>query len=268
MGAGAVNTSLLVRFPRKDQLLGPVAAVSFRVASRIVNSLGAGVPARTASELDAVKVILFCSSGEQFSSLIDALGSATIRWPGKALIFLDCEAMLPAAELFRSRGASVASLRRSSLPARLVVEGQGPALAFCYRIAKDLAMKVIELEGGNVAAFEMALTLGTAALTPLIDQAAVLLRQCGLRDADAARLAAALFEQTAREYARTGRQSWAWYQRSPDASRVLEQLSSIDTPRRRLVEELILFGLEENDRHDETTRAIRAALEAEKTTGG
>ena len=268
MGAGPVNTSLLVRFPRKDQLLGPVAGVSFRVASRMVNSLGAGVPARTASELDAVKVILICSSSDQLPSLIETLGNATIKWQGKALVFLDCEGMLPAAEVFRARGASVASLRRSSLPARLIAEGQGAALAFCYRIARDLATKVLELESANVAAFEMALTLGTAALTPLIDQAAVLLRQCGLRDADAARLTAALFEQTAREYARTGRQSWAWYQRSPEAARLLDQLSSIDSRRRRLVEELILFGLEENDRHDETTRAIRAALAAEKETDG
>jgi hypothetical protein len=264
MGAGAVNNSLIARLPRQAQALGPVAAVSFRVASRIVNSLGAGIPARSAAELDGMRVILFHASPDQFPSLIDSLGTANIKWPGKSLVFCDCDSPISTGEVFRDRGASVAGLRKSPLATRLIVDGDGTALAFAWRMAKDLGMKAVELNPENVLAFEMALTLGSGALTPLIDQTALLLRQCGVRDADAARLSASLFEQTAREYARTGRQSWIWYQRAPDIGRLLAQLGSARKRFRKMAGELILFGLEETGRHTHSVRAIREILNREK----
>jgi hypothetical protein len=250
MGAGAVNASLIARLPRKAALLGPVAAVSFRVASRIVNSLGAGTPVRQAAELNAMRVILFHSSPEQFTPLLNALCAAPVDWPGKSLIFCDCQPEPSTAEYFRKKGASVAALRRTPLPARLVVEGCAPAIALANRLAKDLGIKTIEITPGCSEAFETAVTLGAGVLTPLIDHAASLLRQCGVRDTEAPKLVAALFEQTAREYARTGRQSWAWYQRPPDPSRLKGRL-------RGLMGKLVLFGLEEFNRHKETARALR-----------
>ena len=42
LGAGAVAKSLIGRLPAKTRDLGPVSAVSFRVASRIANTLRAG----------------------------------------------------------------------------------------------------------------------------------------------------------------------------------------------------------------------------------
>jgi hypothetical protein len=252
MGAGAVNASLVARLPGKARSLGPVAAVSFRVASRIVNSIGAGTAARTAGELDGVRVILFHSSAEQFAPLFEALTAASIDWAGKSLIFCDCEIPAAACDILRARGASVATLRRTPLPARLVVEGCAPALAIAHRMARDLGMKAIEITPQCSDAFETALTLGSGALTPLIDHAAGLLRQCGVRDTEAPRLAAALFEQTARDYARTGRQSWAWYQRAPETARLGGRL-------RGLVAQLILFGLEEFGRHPEAVKAIKSA---------
>jgi len=261
IGAGAVNDSLVARLPRKVQALGPVAAVSFRVASRIVNSLGAGVPARSADELNALRFILFHSSPDQFPALTEALASAKIRWRGKSLVFCDCECPDETRELFEGRGADVAVLRRSQLPSRLILEGTGPALAFAHRLARDLGVKALEIAAENKQAFEMALTLGSGALSPLIDQTATLLRQCGVRDAEASRLAAALFEQTAREYARTGRQSWVWYQRAPDDARIVAQLNAVGEQLRRIAAELILFGLEEAGRHGESAVTIRGALE-------
>ena len=262
MGAGAVNNSLVARLPRKLQALGPVAAVSFRVASRVVNSLGAGVAARSADELNALRFILFHSSPDQFPALTEVLALANIRWHGKSLVFCDCDCSEDTRQLFEGRGAHVAVLRRSQLPGRLIVEGTGAALAFAHRLAKDLGVKAIEIAAENKQAFEMALTLGSAALSPLIDQTAILLRQCGVRDAEASKLAAALFEQTAREYARTGRQSWAWYQRAPDDARLVAQLNAVGDQLRRMAAELILFGLEDAGRHGESAITIRDALES------
>jgi hypothetical protein len=253
MGAGAVNAGLIARLPGKAHTVGPVAAVSFRVASRIVNSLGAGRAVRSPAELDGSRIILFHSSPEQFQPLARALQAAAIGWAGKSLIFCDCEPSPAARKFFGDRGAAVASLRRSALPGRLIVEGGGLALAAAHRLARELGMKTIELTPECAAAFEAVLTLGSGALTPLIDRAGLLLRECGVRDTDAPKLAAALFEQTAREYARTGRQSWAWYSRPPDTARLGGRLNG-------LLARLILFGLEEFDKHREIARSIRENL--------
>ena len=250
MGAGAVNASLIARLPGKAASIGPVAAVSFRVASRIVNSLGAGTAVRSAAELDSARAILFHSSPEQFPALAEALCSARIEWAGKSMIFCDCEPLGGVEKCFRGRGASVATLRRCALPGRLVVEGSAAALAAGHRLARQLGMKAIEVTPDCSEAFEAALALGSGALTPLIDHACGLLRECGVRDTEAPRLAAALFEQTAREYARTGRQSWAWYQRPPDLGRLGGQLKG-------LLGRLIVFGTEEFGRHGSTAAAIR-----------
>lgn len=262
IGAGAVNDSLVARLPRKVQALGTVAAVSFRVASRIVNSLGAGVPARSVEELNGLRFILFYSSPDQFPALTQALASAKIRWHGKSLVFCDCECPDETRDLFACRGAHVAVLRKSELPGRLILEGTGPALAFAHRLAKDLGVKAIAIAAEHKQAFEMALTLGSGALSPLIDQTAILLRRCGVRDAEASQLAAALFEQTVREYARTGRQSWVWFQRAPDDARIVAQLNAVGTQLRRMAAELILFGLEEVGRYGELAITIRDALES------
>jgi hypothetical protein len=266
MGAGAVNASLIARLPRSTRALGAVAAVSFRVASRIVNSLGYGTPVRTPTALDGSRVILFHSSPEQFQVLLRTLSASPINWSGKSLVFCDCHADLAAVESFRERGASVAGVRRSALPARLIVEGDGPALAFAHRLVKDLGSKAIEIGSDCAGAFEAVLTLGSAALTPLIDYATGLLRQCGVRDSEAPKLAAALFEHTAREYARTGRQSWAWYQRPPDPADIVAQVGAAGGALSGLLGEMILFGMEESGRHRETTQAIRSAIDGREDT--
>jgi hypothetical protein len=261
MGAGAVNASLIARLPRLASALGPVAGVSYRVASRIKNSLGAGEPVRDAAELGSVRAILFHSSPEQCAALLNTLTEAAIAWPGKSLLFCDCRPESSSAEWFRSQGASVASLRRCALPGRLVLEGSGegsgPALALANRLAKDLAMKAIELNAESAPVFEAAMTLGSGVLTPLIDQASMLLRQCGVRDTEAPRLAAALFEQTSRDYGRTGRQSWAWYQRAPDAPKLLAQINAAGERLRGLMAQMVVFGMEEFGRHADTARAVR-----------
>jgi len=265
MGAGAVNGSLIGRLPGKALALGPVAAVSFRVASRIVNALGAGIAARSPDELNGVRQILFHSPPQQFSALIETLSAAGIKWKGKSLVFCDCDCSAAIRGRFTDQGAYAAVLRRSALPGRLVMEGCGAALGFAHRLARDLGQKAIELSAEKARLFEMAITMGSGALSPLIDQSAMLLRQCGLRDTEAAKLAAAVFERTARDFSRTGRQSWVWYQRPPDDAELAAELNAVPDRVRRLVGELILLGLEETGRHSEAAAAIRDLLGATRS---
>lgn len=258
IAAGAVNSSFIGKLPGKARALGPVAAISYRVASRIANSLRAGKAARSPDELDSVRLILFHSPAAQQVALLDLLKAASIQWQGKSLIFCDSDAS--AADHFRQAGASVTALRRSSIPGRMVLEGSNPSLAAAHRLTRRLNMKGLEINAGCAAGFEAAITLGTAALTPLLDHAAALLRQCGLRDSEAMRLAAALFERTSKEYSHSGRQSWAWYSREPDVESLLQQLDAAGSELRPLLVRLILAGLTELSRHPEVERRIRLVV--------
>ncbi|HEU5020240.1 MAG TPA: hypothetical protein VFT60_00070, partial [Bryobacteraceae bacterium] len=54
IGAGALSKSVIGQLPRKAREIGPVAGVSYRVASRMRNALRAGYAVRGAEELGGV----------------------------------------------------------------------------------------------------------------------------------------------------------------------------------------------------------------------
>jgi hypothetical protein len=257
LGAGAVDASLIGRLSGR---LGPVAGVSYRVASRIANTLHSGTAVRSADELDAVCVILFHAPAAQMELMAELLRSARIRWMGKSLIFFDCEDSRAAAAHFKTCGASVAVVRRCAIPGRVLVEGTPPALTFARGLARTLRMKPVEIATGCEARFEAAITLGSGALTPLINHAAGLLRQCGVRDSEAARLASSLFEHTAREYAHSGKQSWSWHVREPDPEWLVAQIGASGVLS-TIFSALVLLGFEGFEKHPEVVRALRAALQ-------
>jgi hypothetical protein len=258
IAAGAVNSSFIGRLPGKARALGPVVGVSYRVASRIANSLRAGRAARLVEELNDFRLILFHSCPAQHDTLIGMLKDADIQWQGKSLLFCDSEAT--GAEPFLDAGASVSRLRNCAFPGRMLLQGSNPSLAAGHRLVRDLKLKAIEVDADSEAVLDAAITLATGALTPLIEHTAGLLRQCGLRDGESLRLAAQLFEKTTKEYAHSGRQSWAWFSQEPDAERLLDQLNAVGSDLRPVLGELILSGLRELNRHPEVERRIRAAL--------
>src|SRR5258708_3733971 len=91
VGAGAVGRTALGRLPKLSQQLGPVAAASHRLASRIVNSLRAGQPLKDLAGLDSTALILICAPGGTIVNVIDALRQAEIAWQRKVLVLFDSE---------------------------------------------------------------------------------------------------------------------------------------------------------------------------------
>lgn len=254
LGAGAVSASLIGRLPGKTRELGPVSAVSYRVASRIANTLRAGYPVRAAADLACVPCILFHSPSDQLETLCGLLENAGIDWTGKSLIFCDCFVTAPVRHHFQRKGASTALVRESGIPGRIIVEGNaetggGSALQTVHRLARELHLKSIEISPGAADLFDAAVTLGSAAITPLIDAAAELLRQAGIRDIEAARIASSLAEQTARDYAHSGKQSWPWYIRGPEAARLEAQIAAAGPGLEPLLRQLFVSGFERFARH-------------------
>jgi hypothetical protein len=260
LGAGAVSGSLIGQLPSKARVLGPVSAVSYRVASRIANTLRAGYPVRTADELGTVPGVLFHAPADQVETLLRLLDRAQIDWKGKALVFCDCLASRPVRQRFHAKGASTAVARQFGIPGRMVVEGdEGAGLHAARRIARELRMKAVEISPDAADLFDAAVTLGSAAITPLIDRAADLLRQAGIGDPEAARIASSLFEQTARDYAHSGKQSWAWYVRKPP-ERLEARIAAAGPRLAGVLRELLLFGFETFGKHGETGTEITQGL--------
>jgi len=257
LGAGAVANSLIGRLPAKRRDLGPVSAISFRVASRIANTLRAGRAARTADELNDCAVVLFHSPPEQMSLLLDVLENAEIHWPGRALVFCDCGDTPGVLARFQAKGASTAVARRFGIPGHVVVAGNGAALTAVHRISRDLKLKAVEILPGATCVFDAAVTLGTSAITPLIDCAATLFREAGIRDGEAARIASALFAQTAREYAHSGKQSWAWYMRKPEVERIEAQIATMEKASGVTLRQLLMFALETFEKYPDVARSIQ-----------
>jgi len=265
LGAGAVSKSLVGKLPINMRNLGPVAAASFRVASRIANTLRAGYGARSANELNAAAVVLVHSPPDQAFLLLEMLETAEIEWAGKAVIFCDCDDAPEVRARLRARGASTAVAKHFGIPGRILVAGNGGALTAALHIAHELKLKPVGILPGAPDIFDAAVTLATAAITPLIDRAAGLLRDAGIRDAEAARIASALFVQTASDYAHSGKQSWAWYTRQPARERVEGQVAAAGAHVGPVLRELLLFGLETFVKYPDLERELRALPEIPET---
>ncbi len=251
LGAGAIAKGLIGRLPAKSRDVGPVAAVSLRVASRIANTLRAGYPVRSVDQLNVVPTILFQSPADQAPALLEKLEASNIGWHGKALIFCDCDDAPPVRARLEARGASTASARQFGIPGRIAAEGNGSALSVVHQMARDLKLKALEILPGSTDAFDAAVTLGCCAITPLIDSAAALFRRAGVRDSEAAQVAAALIQQTASEYAHSGKQSWGWYIRRPELDRLEAQLAAAGEPLGPILRQLLVFGIETFEKYPE-----------------
>jgi hypothetical protein len=257
IGAGALSKSLIGQLPRKTRQIGPVAAVSLRVASRIANSLRAGYAVRTPDELNGAPVILFHAPDGQVRGTAALLLQAKIAWLDKPLIFCDCETPVALIDRFRTLGAVTAVARQFGIPDTIMVEGSGSALACAHRIASELRLRAIEIQPGTSDNFAAGLTLSAAALTPLVNRVADLMRTCGLRDKEAVKMATALFERSIQDFGHSGRQSWCWHVRGPDPEQVEAEISAVNEPFRKLFRQLILSGFDDFEKHPEVAAQLR-----------
>ncbi|HEX4274527.1 MAG TPA: hypothetical protein VHZ74_04190 [Bryobacteraceae bacterium] len=249
-----MSGSLIGKLPARTREVGPLSAVSYRVASRIANTLRAGFPVRQAEELASARCILFHSPPDFADPLLETLEGAAIDWRGRALVFCDCFVDRAVRQRFREKGATTAVARQFGIAGRMIVEADaagGAALRVAHRIARELHLKAVEVSPGAPDLFDAAITLGSASITPLIDRAAALLRASGVKDIEAARLASALFEQTARDYAHSGKQSWAWYVRKPVVERLQAQIEAAGPFLDPVFRQLLTFAFQTFSKHED-----------------
>lgn len=255
VGAGSVAASLAGRLARTPGKLGPVVAVSYRVASRIANSLKAGTPARDASVLAEWPLVLISAPADQMRALTVTLSACGIAWRGKTLIFVDCEPGPMANGPMRE--AAFGWIRRCPIPRRLTVGGDSGALGAALRLAGTSDRRPIVVSHELEARFNAAMLLGGAGLTPIIDSVAHVLRETGMSDKQATKAAASLFLNTVNDYSHSGRQSWDWHVHEPELDRLRELIAAIETPLGPLLRDLLLLGFERFQRHEALASALR-----------
>jgi predicted short-subunit dehydrogenase-like oxidoreductase (DUF2520 family) len=208
-GAGAVSLSFLGRLPHLHGRLGPVASSSYRVASRIVNSLRAGHAVKDCADLAACRVVLVWTPASALTAAVSRLAAARIEWASVTFLLCGEGPGSCALDPLRTQGAKAASLRPiEGAGARFVIEGDGPAVREARRLVRELRGKAVELPSSRVALYEAGVSFATSLFTPLIAAAVDALHRAGCNRATAAEIAELLFHTSLRGWAHAGRKSW------------------------------------------------------------
>jgi hypothetical protein len=210
VAGGKLTDSSLAHFWSLSEMLGPVKASSYRLASRIANSLRAGYAVKNYSEFDACRMILVCVPDQALPGVLAELFSEDISWHGKSVVL--CSAWLDSSNLreFSAHGASVSSI--CTIPGfdhvRYLVEGDKMAIQESKRLVEHRERRAIAIERHLKPLFLAALTCTGSLLFVLLMAASESLRHAGLRSSASAAILEKQLTDSLRSYVRGGRRAY------------------------------------------------------------
>src|SRR4051794_12467385 len=153
-GGGRVSDSFVPRLPRLTTELGPVAAQSYRLASRIVNSIGAGYPVKSYADLDASTLILICAPAQAIGPIVSAL-EAAIECRGKILLLCESGGNSLQLRALQAKGAAVGSI--DAIPGfegrRFVAEGDRAALREAKALVRQIGGRLEEVKSAKLGVY-------------------------------------------------------------------------------------------------------------------
>jgi hypothetical protein len=211
VGGGKLSSSSLAGFWLHSEMLGPVMASSYRLASRIANSFRAGHPVRNYAGFDACKLILICVPDPALPAVIADLCSSNISWSGKSVVLWS--AWLGSGELIElsRRGASVGSI--ATIPGFqdqwYLIEGDKRAIQESTRLVENRERRSVAIERGLKPLYLAALTCTGSLLFPLVMAASESLRLAGVPSPVAAKMLEMQLNGSLRSYARGGKRAYA-----------------------------------------------------------
>jgi predicted short-subunit dehydrogenase-like oxidoreductase (DUF2520 family) len=231
-GGGRVSASFVARLPGLESALGAVAAQSYRLASRIVNSIGAGKAVRTYRDLNDSALILICAPVRGVAPIVSALAEA-LECQGKTILL--CEGGADSRHLapLREQGAAVGSLQ--SIPGsdgkRFVAEGDPTAMREAKRLIRQLGSRLEEISTAKIAEYAAALSFGTSLFTPLLEASLQCLLDAGMTKASAMKVAEGLFQNSLRGYLYAGKRSWSGPLAAGDRAAVRQEMEALGASR-------------------------------------
>jgi predicted short-subunit dehydrogenase-like oxidoreductase (DUF2520 family) len=209
-GGGRVSASFVARLPRLSIELGPVAAQSFRLASRIVNSIGAGRAVKKYEDLDGSCLILICAPVRGLAGIIQALEHA-IDCHGKVVLLCDSGRDSGQLARLKAKGACVGSV--DPIPGfdgkLFVIEGDRQAVREAKTLVRQLGARAEEVQTAKMALYAAGLSFSAGLFTPLMEASTQCLQEAGMTKASAVKVAGALFEDSLRGYIYAGKRSWS-----------------------------------------------------------
>ena len=214
VATGSLARSWFLTVAGQADRLGPVISSNFRVASRFVNTLQAGVPAEDYGLLNPCKLILIRVGVDEWFEVLDGLAQARISWKGKSVILCDTDLESSEWSELEKRGASVASLLYTEIDDQscYIMEGSPRALAEAQAILNLPRVRVIELARSRKALY-LACREAAAMIVPLAAAAEEELRRAGVKADTAAWMVEHWFKDGLRAYKKAGRRAWNgdWY---------------------------------------------------------
>lgn len=209
VGAGSVSRSCLARIPKLREQLGPVKAPSFRVASRLANTLRSGFAVREYRDLDHSKIIFLAVPERILDRTVGELAGSGLDWAGRTII-LCCRARdSRTLQRLGRLGAQVASLDTVGdlREERYVVEGDRDAVREVARLLGEARTRLIQIDAAHKDLYRAGIWMSSQGLLPLLDAAVVHLRRAGMARQQALPIVAELMHRCLRDYQRAGRKA-------------------------------------------------------------
>ncbi|MCP5114094.1 MAG: DUF2520 domain-containing protein [bacterium] len=230
LATGRLRDYPVLRLRSVADRLGPVKAQSFRLASRIANSIHAGYPVHTAEELASAKVVLICAPDSRTPHLVTELASTRPAWQRRTILLccntLGSAALAPLA----ARGASVGSmaLLTPSDERRFLVEGDRPAVRYAKSLIEPDGGQVIEVLAGTKPICQAAFSLATWLMQPLMNASTECMRDAGLPQGRASSVVDLVLQESVRSYLKAGRRAWSPPRTVQQRQSFLQQLDALD----------------------------------------
>lgn len=207
--AGPISRSPLTHLPNLRRNLACVKASSYRVASRAVNALGAGIPVVEFDQMKAAEIWMISVPRAELAACLSELQSANLEWRGRVLLILDSEVESCVAAWFRNQGAVVATFAPvDSEETRYIAEGDSEAVRVLRRLIEDpRARRVIEIRKGAKKRYISGSQAATKAILPYIAHAVECFQSAGIGNLEAKAITEALLTGAMRSYFRAGRRA-------------------------------------------------------------
>ena len=237
----------LTQLPGLLGRLGPVKASSFRVASRLANTLRAGTPVQDYDRLKNCPYLLL-SVGDSLSRVVAELAASDFRWGGRTVLACGNTSGTCDLAALAARGASIGSLDVIGFfdPPHFVVEGDSTAVRFARTLVSG-KIRVFEIAKSSKAIYSSGLTIAASLLAPTAAAGVQCLRLAGMPLRDAMLIVEKTIAGSLRAYVKAGSKGWTGSLATGDidaVERQLEQLHRTDPLLERYLRQNALLALE------------------------
>jgi signal transduction histidine kinase len=221
----------MFRLPAPHSLIGPVAAASLRVASRLANRLKAGraVPVEGLAE---ASLILITGPDPDLPELLQLALQSPIDWNGRTAVLLDFRHDCSALDPLRQRGAAVATLDTlDPFPSlHFVADSIDPAARRpLQRFAASTRSTLHFLSPGAKNLFAAGTSFSSGLFLPLFAAAVDTFKRAGLPAPAASSIAERYVLDSLRSWMKSGRKSWTGPLPERDAASIRAQLQALES---------------------------------------